>query len=87
MTSRFDVYVVPRSSVAGPSGRHGGIPRLRVKSPPAGGRANQEAERTLTVLLGDRVRLTGGARSRRKVFDIELDQTELDARLRRVFGE
>lgn len=85
---RFDVYVVPRSRRPGPDGRYDGVPRLRVTSPPAEGRANSEAERSLSELLGGRVRLTGGGRSRRKTFEIEsLSSSKLEDRLRRTFGD
>jgi len=83
---RFDVHVVPRSSRAGPQGRHDGAPRLRVTAPPAGGAANAEAERLLTDLVGARVTLVGGAKSRRKTFDVNLEQNLLDARLTDAFG-
>ena len=85
---RFDVYVVPRSKRPGPDGRHNGVPRLRVTSPPTDGRANSEAERSLSELLGSRVRLTGGGRSRRKTFEIErLPSSDLEDLLRQTFGD
>jgi uncharacterized protein YggU (UPF0235/DUF167 family) len=85
---RFDVYVVPRSKRPGPDGRHDGVPRLRVTSPPADGRANSEAERSLSELLGGRVRLTGGGRSRRKTFEIEsLSTRAMEEILRQAFGD
>ena len=82
----FEVHVVPRAKAAGPYGRHGGLVRLRVSSPASDGRANAEAERLLSEILGSRVRLVGGARSRRKRFEASLDQPTLDARLRAAFG-
>lgn len=84
--SIFEVHVVPRAKAAGPYGRHGGLVRLRVASPASDGRANAEAERVLTELIGSQVRLVGGQRSRRKRFAVDLDQASLDARLRAVFG-
>jgi uncharacterized protein (TIGR00251 family) len=84
--SKFDVYVVPRSVLAGPDGRRGGMPRLRVKSPPAEGRANTDAARILTDLFRTKVRLAAGARSRKKTFEIDLPKQVVDERLRQVFG-
>jgi uncharacterized protein YggU (UPF0235/DUF167 family) len=83
--SRFDVFVVPRSNNPGPHGWHGGLPRLRVKSPPADGAANDECERRLTELLGTRVTLVRGGQSRKKTFEVDLLRGELDARLHIVF--
>jgi uncharacterized protein YggU (UPF0235/DUF167 family) len=82
----FEVHVVPHAKRAGPYGWHGGLPRLRVSSPASDGLANAEAERLLSDLVGARVRLTGGARSRRKRFDVELEAAELDRRLRVAFA-
>lgn len=84
--TRFVVHVVPRASRSGPSGTYDGVPRLRVKAPPADGKANAEAEAVLSKLLGARVRLSGGGRSRRKTFEIDLPRPTLDGRLRKVFG-
>jgi uncharacterized protein YggU (UPF0235/DUF167 family) len=84
--SRFEVHVVPRAKRAGPYGWHGGLPRLRVGAPATDGLANAEAERLLSQLLGARTRLVGGARSRRKRFDVDLDAAELGPRLLDVFG-
>jgi uncharacterized protein YggU (UPF0235/DUF167 family) len=84
--TRFEVYVVPRATRPGPDGRHGGVPRLRVASPPTDGRANAEVERVLGRLLGCRVRLTGGLRSRRKRVEVALSSGEVERRLVRGFG-
>ena len=78
--------MVPRAKRAGPYGRHGGLPRLRVSSPASDGLANAEAERLLTYIVGARVHLVGGARSRRKRFDVELAADELERRLTDAFG-
>ena len=83
--ARFEVHVVPHAKLSGPYGWHGGLPRLRVSAPASDGRANAEAERLLGELLGSRVTLAGGARSRRKRFDVELTDDVLDARLRAAF--
>jgi uncharacterized protein YggU (UPF0235/DUF167 family) len=81
------VYVVPGATRPGPDGRHGGVPRLRVASPPAEGRANAEAERLLADVLRASVRLSSGARSRRKRFDTDLAAGVLERRLTEIFGE
>lgn len=85
--TRFRVHVVPRSKTAGPDGRYGGVPRLRVRAGATGGCANDEAVHVLARLLGAPVRLEGGARSRRKTFSAELERAEVDRRLRRAFGD
>lgn len=60
---------------------------MRVRSRATEGRANAEAERVLSKLLGADVRLAAGGRSRRKRFDIPLMQAVVDVRLREVFGD
>lgn len=85
--TRFEVYVAPRSARPGPAGRHDGVPRLRVTSPPSDGRANAEAEKRLSEILGAPVRLVGGSRWKRKTFDTELAAADLDARLVALFHE
>jgi hypothetical protein len=84
--TRFDVFIVPRSNNPGPHGWHGGLPRLRVKAPPADGKANAEAERVLTDLLGSRVTLVRGGQSRKKTFEIDVTDAEVARRLVTVFG-
>jgi hypothetical protein len=84
--TRFDVFIVPRSNNPGPHGRHGGLPRLRVKAPPVDGKANAEAERMLTELLDARCTLVRGAQSRKKTFEVDLEPAELDVRLDSCFG-
>jgi uncharacterized protein YggU (UPF0235/DUF167 family) len=81
----FEVHVVPHSNRAGPYGWHGGLPRLRVSSPASDGKANAEAERLLSDLVAARVQLVGGMRSRRKRFDVALEQDDLARRLRDAF--
>ena len=85
--ARITCHVVPRSSRAGPDGRHDGIPRLRLVSPPADGKANAEAERLLTDLLGAKATLVTGATSRRKTFEIALDEAEVARRVHDAFGD
>jgi uncharacterized protein len=82
--ARFLVYVVPRSSKPGLAGMHDGLPRLRVAAPPSENRANDEAEKLLTGLLGSRVTLVGGHRSRRKTFEVDLADHEITQRFGRL---
>lgn len=84
--SRAEIHVVPGSPRPGPDGRHGGIPRLRVRAPARDGRANAEAEQVLSRVLAVRVRVVSGARSRRKVVEADLPAEVLRRRLEAVFG-
>jgi len=72
-----------RSSIEGPYGA--GALKLKVAAPPAGGRANAEAERFLAELLGiprSDVSLVRGASSRDKVILIQgLEHSETRKRL------
>ncbi len=55
----------------------GGRLVVRVRSPPVGGRANEEARELLAEHFGvrrSRVELVSGARSREKVFEVELGE-------------
>lgn len=82
--ARFVVYVVPRSSKPGVAGMHDGLPRLRVAAPPTDNRANDEAAKLLTDLLGSRVRLVSGQRSRKKTFEVDLTDDEVTQRFGRL---
>ncbi len=84
--ARFVIHVVPRSSRAGPDGRHGALPRLRLAAPPTDGRANTEAERVLSDLLQARVTIVAGVRSRRKTLEVALAEDELKRRIEKLFG-
>jgi uncharacterized protein YggU (UPF0235/DUF167 family) len=67
------VRVTPRSGrTAVENGPDGVV--VRVRAAPEGGRATEEAARALAEALGvprTRVRLLGGPRSRKKVFEVE----------------
>lgn len=79
------VWVVPGSSRRGLAGIHGEKLKLRVASPPEGGRANKEAKELLESTLGMDVELVRGMSSRHKVFKVAA--TADDARLvRRKLG-
>jgi uncharacterized protein YggU (UPF0235/DUF167 family) len=84
--ARFEVHVVAGAKRPGPYGWHGGLPRLRVSSPASDGRANAEAEKLLSEIIGARVELIGGMRSRRKRFEVDLASEQLETRLRLAFG-
>ncbi|NNC76081.1 MAG: DUF167 domain-containing protein [Acidimicrobiia bacterium] len=62
----FWVWVVPGSSRTEVAGLHGDALRVRLSSPPERGRANTQLVGVLAQLLGTRVELVGGTRSRRK---------------------
>ena len=64
------VWVVPGASRSAIDGLHGDRLKIRVTSPPEGGRANDEAARLLETALGQRVSLVGGMRSRAKLFQV-----------------
>ena len=78
------VRVTPRSGrTAVENGPDGVV--VRVRAAPEGGRATDEAARALAEALGvprTRVRLRSGARSRKKVFEVEgLSPQDLEQRL------
>lgn len=80
----ISVRVIPRSTRRTVDASAGGV-TVRVHSPPAGGRATQEARRALAEALGvppARVTLRSGVRSRSKVFAVEgLSEPEIHDRL------
>jgi len=86
MSVRLDVVVQPRSSRSEVAGVHGGAVKVRVNSPPAEGKANDECVRVLARFLGvskSSIRVVSGASSRRKVVEIEgIDQAEVASRLK-----
>lgn len=60
--------VVPGSSKPGFGGLHGDRVKLRVAAPPERGRANAEAEKLMSSLLGRKATLARGIKGRKKVF-------------------
>jgi uncharacterized protein (TIGR00251 family) len=64
----FDVWVVPGASRTEIVGIYGNALRVRVAAPAERGRANRAVTDHLQAELGVRVRLIGGASSRRKRF-------------------
>ena len=68
--ARIEVRVVPASGRSGLETK-GGKFSLHVRAPAEKNRANQEAERFLSRLLGRRVRLVAGRTARRKTFLVE----------------
>ena len=87
MSEKFVVHVVPGSKQRGVAGMHGRVPKLRVTAPPVDGRANKEAEKLLSEIVGCDVRLVAGARSRTKTFEADLPRKALDQKLRTLFDE
>ena len=79
------VRVMPRSGQTGVEVAPDGVV-VRVRAVPEGGRATEEARRALAEALGvppRRVALRTGARSRRKVFEVDgMSQKEIEIRLR-----
>ena len=82
------VRVVPRSSQPGVTRDRGGEVVVRVTSPPADGRATEEARRLLAGAVGvarSAVTLRLGARSRSKTFDVGgLSERALEARVQGI---
>jgi len=88
--AKLEVEVAPRSRKPGVVGRRGGALRVRVASPPEGGRANKELVALVARFLGVRrgaVSVVRGATSRRKLLEVEgLAEDELAAALARAPG-
>jgi uncharacterized protein (TIGR00251 family) len=83
--TRLHVRVTPRASRDAVVRRDpGGTVHVRVTAPPADGAANAAVARLLAKTLGLPARdvtLVSGATSRLKVFDVPVDERELDSRL------
>jgi len=88
--AKLEVEVAPRSRKPGVVGRRGGALRVRVASPPEGGRANKELVALVARFLGVKrgaVSVVRGATSRRKLLEVEgLAEDELAAALARAPG-
>jgi uncharacterized protein (TIGR00251 family) len=72
----ISVWVVPGASRAAIDGLYGDKVKIRVTSPPEGGRANEEAGRILESVIGRPVTLVRGMRSRAKVFQVTGDDVD-----------
>jgi len=74
-TVRLRVKVIPRSRDTGFAGKMSdGTVKIRLKSPPVGGKANMELKRFLALKFGTRmekVEVAVGAASRRKIVIVE----------------
>ena len=80
----ISLRVVPGASRAGIAAVGGAEVRVRVCSPPVGGRANAEVCEVVAEVLGLRPRqvaLVGGAMSRGKQVRVELDPDAVERRL------
>lgn len=64
------VWVVPGSSRSVIDGLHGDRIKVRVSTPPEGGKANDEVARLLSDRLGGEVSLKSGMKGRSKVFEV-----------------
>ena len=62
----LDVWVVPGASRTAVVGEHGGALRIRVASPPEGGKANKALLAHLATSTGAKAELLRGHASRRK---------------------
>lgn len=80
----LDTWVVPGASRSEITGLYDQKLRVRIAAPADKGRANKEAIRFLTELLGSKVVLIRGMSSRHKVFQvsgIEADSVERKLRM------
>ena len=71
---RFWVKVVPRSSKAEVLGKEGDVIKVKVTSPPEGGKANKELLEVLSKWLGvkkSKVKIVSGETSRKKLIEVE----------------
>jgi uncharacterized protein (TIGR00251 family) len=81
----LNVHVQPGARVSGPAGRHGDALKVRIAAPANGNRANEaliELLRGALRLPRSAVRITHGARSRRKLVAIDACDDALATRLR-----
>jgi len=76
------VWVVPGASTSRIQGIHGDKLKIRVSSPPEGGRANREVAAILEEALGRKPSLIRGMRGRSKVF--EVTGTDVDTVCRKL---
>ncbi|MGH7856770.1 MAG: DUF167 domain-containing protein, partial [Candidatus Binatia bacterium] len=82
--ARLAVKVVPKSSRDRIAGWVGGALKVCVTAPPERGKANAAVAAALADALGvppGAIRLVSGAASPRKVFEVDLEETELRRRL------
>jgi len=71
---RVEIYVQPRAQRTEIAGMHDGRIKLRLAAPPIDGAANVELVAFIAQRLGiakSKVRVVGGATSRRKVVEID----------------
>jgi uncharacterized protein (TIGR00251 family) len=71
---RISVHIQPRASRTELAGLHDGCVKIRVAAPPVDGAANAAIIEFVAGLLGiakSRIRVVGGAASRRKVIEID----------------
>jgi uncharacterized protein len=88
--SRLYVHVTPRSLRDAVHSVDASGVRVRVTAAPADGAANAAVAKLLSKVLGVPARdvvLVRGAASREKVFDIPLDERDVQERLRRAVSD
>jgi uncharacterized protein (TIGR00251 family) len=86
----IDVHVRPGASDNRVDGVFDGVLAVRVSAPPANGRANDAVCRVVADAFGLRSRqvtLAGGATSRRKRLELDIEPAEGATRLARLIGE
>lgn len=88
--ARLKVRVTPRAAWDSVDGFDAeGVLRVRVSAPPADGAANAAVAKLLSRVLGLAPRemvLVSGSTARRKVFDVSLDEAELQTRIAGALG-
>lgn len=78
-SARIKVYVQPRASKTAIVGLHGDAVHIRLAAPPVDNAANEALVELLAARLGiakRQVRIVAGAKSRRKVVEIDGVSTE-----------
>ena len=79
---RLTVYIQPRASKTELAGRHDGVIKIRIASPPVDNAANRELVEFVAGRLGiarSRVRIVAGTTGRRKTLDIDMTEADLAA--------
>ncbi|MGB7859971.1 MAG: DUF167 domain-containing protein [Acidimicrobiia bacterium] len=81
----LDIWVVPGAARSEITGLYDQKLRVRIAAPAEKGRANKEAIRYLTEILGSKVVLVGGMSSRHKVFQVSGMETDSVERKLRMY--
>lgn len=81
---RLSVYIQPGAKKTEISGEHDGKLKIRVCAPPVEGAANDALVKFISKKLGlskSKVSISSGDKSRHKVLDIEMDESEVISKL------